>query len=41
VVVHPDSCVVLKCGCVVKERGPSMVIDQWLCGSGSRSVRGT
>jgi hypothetical protein len=33
--------VVLNSGCVVKESGPFVVLNQWLCGSGSRSVRGT
>jgi hypothetical protein len=28
-------------GCVVVDRGPCVVHNQYLCGNGSRSVRGT
>jgi hypothetical protein len=41
VVVDRDSCVVLISGCVVMERGPCVVLEMWLCGCGSGSLRGS
>jgi hypothetical protein len=36
-----DLCVVVVIDIVVVDRGPCVVLDQWVRRSGSRSVRGT
>jgi hypothetical protein len=41
VVVDPSSFVVLNSRCVVMVPGSYVIIEQWLCGSGSRFVSGT